>query len=68
MIKGDIYLDNFTRDNVDLRIKNNLIWRRNYKNSLIDRIKVQEEVPEPYRSVIFMMWGDEPTVSEDEDR
>lgn len=68
MIKGDIYLDNFTRDNVDLRIKNNLTWRRNYKNSLIDRVKVQEEVDEPYQSVIFMMWGDEPTVSEGEDR
>jgi len=39
-------------------------WRRAYVNSNSGRWKVQEEVPEPYKSVIFLMWGNEPTVEE----
>ena len=64
MVLENIYLDNFTRDNVDLRIQGNSIWRRNYINSSSNRQMVQDEVPEPFRSVIFLMWGDSPTVDE----
>ena len=39
-------------------------WRRAYVNSSSGRQQVQDEVPEPYRSAIFSVWGDEPTVSE----
>lgn len=44
------------------------IWRRAYVNSIQGRQQVQEEVPEPYRSVIFMMWGDKPTIVENIDK
>ncbi len=39
-------------------------WRRAYVNSAQGRIQVQAEVPEPYRSVVMLMWGDTPTVEE----
>jgi hypothetical protein len=39
--------------------------RVGYDNSLTGRKRVEEEVVEPYKSVIFMMWGDEPTINED---
>lgn len=39
-------------------------WRRAYTNSLSGRQEVQDEVPEPYRSAIFAVWGDEPTLTE----
>ncbi len=29
--------------------------------------QVQEEVPEPYKSAIFAVWGDAPTVSDSVD-
>lgn len=64
MMKENVYLDNFTRDSVDLRIQGNSIWRRNYINSMQGRQMVQDEVPEPFRSVIFLMWGDSPTLDE----
>jgi hypothetical protein len=37
-------------------------WRRAYVNSPSGRQEVQDEVPEPYRSAIFAVWGDEPIV------
>jgi hypothetical protein len=40
-------------------------WYRAYRNSVQGRIQVQTEVPEPYRSVIMLMWGDSPTIEED---
>lgn len=62
---GDkIYLDNFTKDSVDLRMQGNELWRRSYANSIIDRQLVEQEVIEPYKSVIFMMWGDSPSITE----
>jgi len=39
-------------------------WRRAYVNSAAGRQQVMDEVPEPYRSAIFAVWGNEPTVTE----
>lgn len=39
-------------------------WRRAYENSACGRQQVQDEVPEPYRTAIFAVWGNEPTVAE----
>ena len=39
-------------------------WRRAYVNSVFGRQQVMDEVPEPYRSAIFAVWGNAPTVSE----
>ena len=38
--------------------------RRAYVNSSAGRAAVEDEVPEPYRSAIFAVWGDEPTVTD----
>ena len=43
-------------------------WRRAYTNSISGRKQVQEEVPEPYKSVIMLMFGDSPTVSDVTDK
>jgi hypothetical protein len=70
-----IYLDMLTQDSVSLRKQQFVTvdgkdypigdpWRRAYANSLQGREQVNAEVPEPYRSVIMLMWGDTPTVSE----
>jgi len=40
-------------------------WRRAYVNSERGRQQVQEEVPEPYRSAIFAVWGDTPTIEDE---
>lgn len=39
-------------------------WRRAYVNSVSGREQVENEVAEPYKTIIFMMWGSEPTISE----
>lgn len=39
-------------------------WRRAYVNSIHGREQVQDEVSEPYKSVILLMWGDKPTVDD----
>jgi hypothetical protein len=39
-------------------------WRRAYVNSTHGRAQVNAEVAEPYRSVIMLMWGDTPTVTD----
>lgn len=41
--------------------------RVGYDNSMQGRQQVENEVAEPYKSVIFMMWGDIPTVTENND-
>lgn len=41
-------------------------WRRAYTNTHSGRQQVMEEVPEPYRSAIMAVWGEEPTVAEPE--
>ena len=40
-------------------------WRRAYVNSVSGREQVENEVAEPYKSVIFLMWGDNPTITEE---
>lgn len=40
-------------------------WRKVYVNSTRGRIEVESEVIEPYATVIFMIWGDKPTVTEE---
>lgn len=39
-------------------------WRRAYVNSAAGRQQVMDEVPEPYRSAIFAVWGESPTVAD----
>lgn len=73
-----ITLDMLTQDSVSVKKQQYIvqdgkelsigdIWRRAYINSTQGRQQVQDEVAEPYKSVIFLMWGDNPTVSEDID-
>jgi len=38
--------------------------RKAYMNSPSGRQQVQDEVSEPYRSAIFAVWGEEPTVAD----
>ena len=38
--------------------------RRGYSNSTTGRTKVENEVVEPYKSAIFLVWGDDPTVKD----
>ena len=70
-----ITLDMLTQDSVSLKKQQYTIvegkeypigepWRRAYINSEQGRIQVNSEVIEPYRSVIMLMWGDNPTVTE----
>lgn len=70
-----IYLDTLTQDSVSLRKQGvatiedteyeiGLPWRRAYVNSEQGRQQVQDEVPEPYSTAIFAVWGDAPTVIE----
>lgn len=71
-----ITLDMLTQDSVSVKRQQYTVvngvqyaigepWRRAYVNSIQGRQQVQEEVSEPYKSVIFMMWGDNPTVNEE---
>jgi len=68
-----ITLDMLTKDSVSLKKQQYTIvdskeyhvgetWRRAYINSVQGRAQVQAEVPEPYRSAIFAVWGNAPTV------
>ncbi|MER2119198.1 MAG: hypothetical protein ABS935_02965 [Solibacillus sp.] len=70
-----LYIDTLTNDNVSIRRQQFTIidgneystshtWRRAYVNSLQGRISVENEVPEPYKIAIFAVWGDAPTVDE----
>ncbi len=70
-----IYLDMLTQDSVSLRKQQFTTidgveypigqpWRRAYVNSISGRAQVQAEVPEPYRTAIFAVWGDAPTVDD----
>lgn len=71
-----ITLDMLTQDSVSLRKQQFAIidgkeypigqpWRRAYVNSTTGREQVQAEVPEPYKTAIFAVWGDAPTVTEE---
>jgi hypothetical protein len=68
-----IYLDVLTQDSVSLRKQNYATvegteyaigepWRRAYVNSTQGRAEVEAEVAEPYKTAIFAVWGDNPTV------
>jgi GTP-sensing pleiotropic transcriptional regulator CodY len=70
-----VYLDMLTQNNVDVRKQNIAIidgkeyavgdiYRKNYQNTERDRQEVLDEVPEPYSTAIFAVWGDTPTVIE----
>lgn len=73
MVKEKYYLDMLTEESVSVR-KQRLVeldgteypvgepWRRAYVNSPSGRQQVMDEVAEPYRSAIFAVWGNEPTV------
>lgn len=72
-----ITLDMLTQDSVSIKKQQYVVqdgkeyaigepWRRAYVNSINGRQQVENEVVEPYKSVIFMMWGNEFTISEDE--
>jgi hypothetical protein len=70
-----ITLDMLTQDSVSLKKQQYATvegqeysigepWCRAYINSVQGRQQVQVEVAEPYKSVIMLMWGDTPTVTE----
>jgi len=70
-----ITLNTLTQDNVSLKKQNYTIidgveypigepWRRAYVNSIQGREQVNAEAAEPYKSVIMLMWGGTPTVTE----
>ena len=40
-------------------------WAKGYANSISGRKALNEEVKEPYLSVILLMWGDTPTIIDD---
>ena len=74
-MKEKITLDMLTQDSVSLKKQQYTTvdgqeypigepWRRAYINSVQGRAQVQAEVPEPYRSAIFAVWGDTPTVAD----
>jgi hypothetical protein len=75
LVAEEFYLDMLTKDSVSVR-KQKFVnvdgeehpvgetWRRAYVNSTAGRQQVQDEVPEPYRSAIFAVWGEEPTVAD----
>ena len=70
-----ITLDMLTQDSVSLKKQKYTVvdgkeypvgepWRRAYVNSTQGREQVNEEVSEPYKSVIMLMWGDTPTMTD----
>jgi hypothetical protein len=70
-----ITLYSLTQDSVSLKKQNYTTvdgteypigqpWRRAYVNSVQGRAKVQAEVAEPYKTAIFSVWGDTPTIDE----
>jgi hypothetical protein len=67
------HLDSLTNDHVHLRKQNHTTiegveypvgppWRRAYVNSTQGRTQVQAEIAEPYKTAIFAVWGDSPTI------
>jgi hypothetical protein len=70
-----ITLDMLTQDSVSLKKQQYTTidgveypigqpWRRAYVNSEQGRAQVTAEVQEPYRTAIFAVWGDEPTLQD----
>lgn len=76
MMKMKITLDMLTQDSVSIKKQQYTMtdgkqyaigepWRKAYVNSISGRQQVENEVEEPYKTIIFMMWGDKPTVMEE---
>ena len=70
-----ITLDMLTQDSVSLKKQKFTIadgkeyavggpWRRAYENSASGRTSVISEVADPYKTAIFTVWGNAPTVKE----
>lgn len=70
-------LDMLTQDSVSVKIQKYVEvegmeypigepWRRAYVNSEAGRAQVEAELPEAQKSAIFAVWGDTPTVVEEE--
>ena len=70
-----ITLDMLTQDSVSLKKQNYTTfggveypidqpWRKGYTNSTSGRTEVEAEVIEPYKTAIFAVWGETPTVGE----
>lgn len=70
-----IMLDMLTQDSVSVKTQRYVVvdgqeypigepHRRAYVNSVRGRQAVQNEVPEPHRSAIFALWGENPTVDD----
>lgn len=75
-IKEEYYIDRLTENSVSVakqdflenesgRQKLGELHRRAYYNSESGREELKREVPEPYSSAVFAVWGDKPTVIED---
>lgn len=71
-----ITLDMLTKDTVSVKKQEYTVadgkeyaisepWRRAYTNSNQGRQQVENEIPDPYKSVIFIIWGNEPTMVEE---
>ena len=71
-----ITLDMLTQDSVSVKKQKYAIvdeveypigqpHRKAYINSIRGRQEVGDEMSEPYKTIIFMMWGDAPTVTEE---
>lgn len=71
-----ISLDMLTQNSVSLKKQNYTTvngveypvgepWRKAYVNSTSGRAQVTAEVPEPYKTAIFAVWGESPTVDDD---
>jgi hypothetical protein len=70
-----ITLDMLTQDSVSVKIQryyddNGTLYpvgqphRKAYVNSVRGRQEVEKEIEEPYKTIIFIMWGDKPTITE----
>lgn len=72
-----ITLDMLTQDSVSVKTQQvitqdeteydiGLPHRKSYVNSINGRKEVENEIIEPYKSVIMLMWGDTPLIVERE--
>lgn len=70
-----IFLDNLNENHVRLKKQNYVNvdgveypidqpWMISYDNSVLGRELVNVEVPEPYKTAIFVVWGDSPTIED----
>jgi len=75
MMFEKITLDMLTQDSVSLKKQQYTTvngqeypvgqpWRRTYVNSTNGREQANAEVAEPYKTAIFAIWGDTPTVAD----